>query len=126
MNKKFATIVSLLSIMVVVPHTCRSLFVLEYLKTFIGVMITASHNPKNDNGYKLYWENAAQITAPHNVLISQFILKSLVPWENNWWEYAFSSTFLDNELIVDCEQEMNISYLEMVAIDVIFIIRNEK
>ena len=38
-----------------------------------GVMVTASHNPKQDNGYKLYWRNGAQIIPPHDAGIAHSI-----------------------------------------------------
>jgi len=34
---------------------------IRYLKTISGIMITASHNPKNYNGFKLYWDKGSQI-----------------------------------------------------------------
>jgi phosphoglucomutase len=41
-------------------------FGLQHLKCIAGVMITASHNPKEYNGYKVLWEDGAQITPPHD------------------------------------------------------------
>lgn len=50
------------------------------LKTGGGVMVTASHNPKDDNGYKVYWSNGAQIIPPHDAGIAAAILANRQPW----------------------------------------------
>lgn len=41
-----------------------------------GIQITASHNPKADNGYKLYWSNGAQIVPPIDSAIAESIEKN--------------------------------------------------
>ncbi len=40
-----------------------------------GVMVTASHNPKEYNGYKAYWDDGCQLTAPHDTNVIDEVLK---------------------------------------------------
>ena len=42
-------------------------FAIRTLKAQTGVVVTASHNPPQYNGYKAYWDNGAQVIEPHDV-----------------------------------------------------------
>lgn len=44
-------------------------FAIRELKCHSGVVVTASHNPKEYNGYKAYWTDGAQVTPPHDTNI---------------------------------------------------------
>src|SRR4051812_13832626 len=41
-------------------------FAIRFLKCQSGVVITASHNPREYNGYKAYWNDGAQVVPPHD------------------------------------------------------------
>ncbi len=48
-------------------------FAIRYLSTVAGVNVTASHNPKEYNGYKAYWEDGAQLSLEQADLVSSYI-----------------------------------------------------
>ena len=50
-------------------------FAIRELKCHSGVVVTASHNPKEYNGYKAYWTDGAQVTAPHDKNIIEEVNK---------------------------------------------------
>ncbi|MBQ4362313.1 MAG: phospho-sugar mutase [Lachnospiraceae bacterium] len=49
-------------------------FAVRHLGCIAGINVTASHNPSEYNGYKVYWEDGAQITPPHDTGITQEVL----------------------------------------------------
>jgi phosphoglucomutase len=50
-------------------------FAIRELGCQSGIIITASHNPKEYNGYKAYWDDGSQIVAPHDVNIVNEVAK---------------------------------------------------
>jgi len=50
-------------------------FAVRQLGCQVGVMITASHNPKEYNGYKAYWDDGGQFVAPHDTNVIDEVLK---------------------------------------------------
>ncbi|WP_420579723.1 phospho-sugar mutase [Reichenbachiella sp.] len=50
-------------------------FAIRELGCKSGIVVTASHNPKEYNGYKVYWEDGAQIIAPHDTKIIEEVRK---------------------------------------------------
>ena len=80
-SRKFAEIVadifSANGIKVYLFDSCRPTpemsFAIRHLGCQSGVIITASHNPKEYNGYKAYWDDGAQMIAPHDVNTIKYV-----------------------------------------------------
>lgn len=80
-------------------------FAIRHLGCQSGVNITASHNPKEYNGYKAYWEDGAQVLAPHDTGIIDEVNKVKVE------DVKFNG---NKELIEIIGEEIDKVYLELV------------
>ena len=86
-------------------------FAVRELKCISGVNITASHNPSNYNGYKVYWEDGAQFTPPHD----KGVLKEVLAIE----DYSKVKTMSEEEarakgLYEDISSEIDDKYIAKV------------
>ena len=54
-------------------------FAVRHFKCTAGIVVTASHNPKEYNGYKVYWSDGAQIVAPQDKAIIEEVAKITSP-----------------------------------------------
>jgi phosphomannomutase len=67
-----------------------------------GVMVTASHNPKDDNGYKVYWDSGTLIVSPVDTNVTKHINDNLKPWDLSG---------ADMTLITDPLDRVNAAYM---------------
>lgn len=81
-------------------------FAIRYLGCQSGIILTASHNPKEYNGYKAYWDDGAQVLAPHDKGIIDEVNKIIsaddIKFEGN------------SALIQSIGEEIDKAYLEKV------------
>lgn len=81
-------------------------FAIRSLGCQSGVMITASHNPKDYNGYKAYWDDGAQFIAPHDVNVIREVERITSVDEVSWIGNADS--------IINVGEEIDEAYLEKI------------
>jgi len=100
-------------------------FAIRQLKAQAGVNVTASHNPKEYNGYKAYWDDGAQVLSPHDTGIIDEVNKvtiDQVKFEPNYdliqiiggemdWDYlqAVKEAMVDQAVILR-QKDLNIVY----------------
>jgi len=100
-------------------------FAIRHLGAQAGVNVTASHNPKEYNGYKAYWDDGAQVLAPHDIgIINEVNAVKMedVKWKGNPdliqiiggemdWDYlqAVKEAMVDQEVILR-QKDLNIVY----------------
>jgi phosphoglucomutase len=73
-------------------------FAIRYLGCQSGVVVTASHNPKEYNGYKAYWNDGGQIIAPHDKNIIAEVKKITSVDEVKFTRVPENVTFIGPEL----------------------------
>jgi len=82
-------------------------FAIRYLGCQSGVMLTASHNPKEYNGYKAYWDDGAQMIAPHDENVISEVQKITSIDDVKWTGVS--------ENIISIGTEIDHEYLNRVA-----------
>ncbi len=85
-------------------------FAIRELKLHSGVVITASHNPKEYNGYKAYWTDGSQVTAPHDTNIIEEVGKIT--------DNSQVMTGTNPENIIMLGEEFDKIYLDRIKADV--------
>lgn len=95
-------------------HTPMVPFTIKELGASVGVMVTASHNPSKDNGYKVYYGNGCQIIPPHDAGIAQSIEENLEAGADVWNVLANFKNGISSHNLFSVREEMTEKYLEAI------------
>lgn len=91
-------------------------FTIRHLNCHAGVVLTASHNPKEYNGYKAYWNDGGQLVPPHdkNVIVEVEAIKSVdeVQWTGGEDNISILGEGMD-EAFIDMVKDLSI-YPEVI------------
>ncbi|CAK9439027.1 uncharacterized protein LODBEIA_P32510 [Lodderomyces beijingensis] len=101
-------------------HTPMVPFAIDTLGASGGVMITASHNPAMDNGYKVYYSNGCQIIPPVDHEIAESIEHNLQPWSDQVWNVTenFTAGF-HSGVLKPVKEEIVKQYVEQVKLKLV-------
>lgn len=83
-------------------------FACRYMHCHAAIMVTASHNPPNYNGYKVYWNDGAQVLPPHDEAIIREVMRLSDP-------AAIGTAPLDHPLIVRMGADVDAAYLQAIT-----------
>ena len=81
-------------------------FAVRELNCSCGLVITASHNPKEYNGYKVYWNDGGQITAPHD--------KNIISEVEKISDFNQINFNYDSKLIKEIDDEIDKKYIDNI------------
>ena len=81
-------------------------FAVRELNSSCGLVITASHNPKEYNGYKVYWNDGGQITAPHD--------KNIISEVEKISDFNQINFNYDSKLIKEIDDEIDKKYIDKI------------
>lgn len=81
-------------------------FAVRYLQATAGIVITASHNPKQYNGYKVYWSDGGQLVPPHD--------KGVIDEVKKVGEYSNVKKNIHKSLIHIINDEIDNAYLNQL------------
>ena len=81
-------------------------FAVRELNCSCGLVITASHNPKEYNGYKVYWNDGGQITAPHD--------KNIISEVEKIYDFNQINFNYNSELIYEIDDEIDKKYIDKI------------
>lgn len=91
-------------------------FALRYLKCVAGINITASHNPKEYNGYKAYWEDGAQLPPEHAGTVSK-VMSELDIFDDV--KFANFDEAIDSKRIAVIGKEIDEKYIGAVMAEAV-------